>query len=51
MSQPSKVIWLVAAGLALLGLLGAVGVALVVRPFWLVFLAYVLLAATTLRSL
>jgi hypothetical protein len=34
-----------------LGGAGALGVAVVLRPFWLVFLAYVLLAATTLRGL
>jgi hypothetical protein len=51
MSPPPRVVWLVAAALAVLGLLGALGVVVVVRPFWLVFLAWVLLAATTLRGL
>jgi hypothetical protein len=51
MSPPPKVVWLIAAVLALVGLLGALGVAVVPRPFWLVLLAWVLLAATTLRGL
>jgi hypothetical protein len=51
MSPPPKVVWIVAAVLALLALLGALGVAGVPRPFWLVFLAWVLLAGTTLRGL
>lgn len=51
MSPPPKVVWLVAAALALLGLLGVLGVAVIPSPFWLVFLAWVLLAATTLRGL
>ena len=51
MAAPPKVVWLVAAGLALLALLGALGLVVVPRPFWLVFLGYLLLAATTLRGL
>ena len=51
MSPPPKVVWIVAAVLALLALLGALGVAGVPRPFWLAFLAWVLLAGTTLRGL
>jgi hypothetical protein len=51
MSSPPRVVWLVAAVLAFVALLGALGVAVVPRPFWIAFLAYVLLAATTLRGL
>jgi hypothetical protein len=51
MSSPPKVIWLVAAALALLALLGALGLAVALPSFWLAFFAYLLLAATTLRGL
>jgi hypothetical protein len=48
-TRPPKVVWWVALVLACLGALGGLGLLAVPYGFWLVLVAYVLLAATTFR--
>lgn len=49
-SRPPKVVWFVSLGLAILGALGWLGLLAVPYGFWLVAIAYVLLAGTTIAS-
>jgi hypothetical protein len=48
-SRPPKVVWWISVVLAALGVLGGLGIVVVPYGFWLLVIAYVLLAGTTMR--